>query len=122
MGFFRVFNCLKQRRYVQDLTVNSTPTLRWNAERERFEESNWKELVVGDVILMKENEECPADIVVLQTSSDQGLCHVQTANLDGETNIKLKRAVACTYEIECAPDGSDYPLYFSGILFISVIL
>ena len=70
-----------------------------------------------------ENVEVPCDIVVLQTSSAQvlppdlsmvfeyfsrympresllqGVCYVQTTNLDGETNFKLRRALPETQSI-----------------------
>jgi magnesium-transporting ATPase (P-type) len=41
-------------------------------------------------------EEFPADIVFLSAMHDdpeqRGMCHVQTAQLDGETNLKLRKA------------------------------
>ena len=35
----------------------------------------------------------PADIILLQTSEPQGLCYIETSNIDGETNLKIKEAV-----------------------------
>ena len=40
---------------------------------------------------MKENEAFAADIIILRTSADN-MCYVETKNLDGETNLKLKAA------------------------------
>lgn len=37
-----------------------------------------------------EGEEVPADLVVLSTPDPDNLCYVETANLDGETNLKIK--------------------------------
>ena len=34
----------------------------------------------------------PADILVLRSSDKKGCCFVETKNLDGETNLKLKNA------------------------------
>ena len=36
------------------------------------------------------DEEVPADLVVLSTPDPDNLCYVETANLDGETNLKIK--------------------------------
>merc|ERR1719383_414332 len=54
--------------------------------------STWGDLKVGDVIRVEKDEELPADIVPLWSSGDRGTCFVSTANLDGETNLKLKAA------------------------------
>ena len=45
---------------------------------------------VGDVVRVHENEFFPADILVLGSSENQGVFYVETKNLDGETNLKLK--------------------------------
>lgn len=35
------------------------------------------------------NEEIPCDLVVLSSSDKDGDCNIMTANLDGETNLKV---------------------------------
>ncbi|MES1917959.1 MAG: hypothetical protein MHM6MM_009657, partial [Cercozoa sp. M6MM] len=49
----------------------------------------------------------PADLVLLQSSTPQGMCNIETSQLDGETNLKIKQAVGATYSIEVAADGRD---------------
>ena len=34
----------------------------------------------------------PADLLILSTSDSKGQCFVETKNLDGETNLKIKCA------------------------------
>lgn len=34
----------------------------------------------------------PADVIVMQTSEENGICFVETMNLDGETNLKTRQA------------------------------
>jgi magnesium-transporting ATPase (P-type) len=53
----------------------------------------WQEVRVGQVIRVENKHEVPADLVLLQTSERQGMCYVETSNIDGETNLKIKEAV-----------------------------
>lgn len=53
----------------------------------------WKDVRVGDFIQMQCNEIIPADILLLFSSDPSGVCHLETANLDGETNLKQRRVV-----------------------------
>jgi magnesium-transporting ATPase (P-type) len=39
---------------------------------------------------VRADEEVPADLVLLSTPDKDNLCYVETANLDGETNLKIK--------------------------------
>lgn len=64
-----------------------------------WERTLWKKLEVGDIVLLRENDQVPADIVVLSTSDSNGLCYVETKNLDGETNLKPRKALKATSSI-----------------------
>ncbi len=50
----------------------------------------------------------PANILLLQSSTNQGLCNIETANLDGETNLKIKQAIGITYSLPTDEQGDDY--------------
>ena len=70
----------------------------------RWERTLWKKLEVGDVVLLRENDQIPADIVVLSTSDADGVCFVETKNLDGETNLKPRRSLRATSSIVSEED------------------
>ena len=70
----------------------------------RWERTLWKKLEVGDVVLLRDNEQVPADIVVLSTSDQDNLCYVETKNLDGETNLKPRRSLRATSSITSEED------------------
>ena len=42
---------------------------------------------------MSGNELVPADMLILRTSDDNGICYVETANLDGENNLKQRQVI-----------------------------
>ena len=44
---------------------------------------------VGDIVQVLDDEEIPCDLVVMSCSDAEGTCYITTANLDGETNLKV---------------------------------
>jgi len=56
-------------------------------------EAEWRDVAVGDLVVIKDKEEIPADVVLLTSSEDEGVGFVETANIDGETNLKIKKPV-----------------------------
>jgi len=70
----------------------------------RFHKDAWKNLVVGDFVRIYNDDELPADIIILATSDPDGACYVETKNLDGETNLKVRQALRCGRTLKHARD------------------
>lgn len=81
------------RRYKSDKVINSRECLVYSRKEQSYVQKCWKDVRVGDFIQMHCNEIIPADILLLFSSDPSGVCHLETANLDGETNLKQRRVV-----------------------------
>lgn len=70
----------------------------------RFKKDAWKNILVGDFVRIYNNDELPADVIILSTSDPDGACYVETKNLDGETNLKVRQALRCGRSLKHARD------------------
>jgi phospholipid-translocating ATPase len=68
----------------------------------RFKKDYWKNVQVGDILRLYDGEEVPADMVILSTSDLDGACYIETKNLDGETNLKVRNALHCSRAVRHA--------------------
>ena len=65
----------------------------------QFLEYEWHKLQVGDIVLVKDMEIIPADIIAIATGNENGACFIETSSLDGEKNLKPKGAPKETWHL-----------------------
>eukprot|EP01134_Creolimax_fragrantissima_P006623 CFRG6623T1 len=70
-----------------------------------FQTITWREVQVGDIVRVVHDQYFPADLIVLSSSEPMGICYVETANLDGETNLKIKQSVSITESVKTPGDA-----------------
>uniref|UniRef100_A0AAQ5YJ54 Phospholipid-transporting ATPase n=1 Tax=Amphiprion ocellaris TaxID=80972 RepID=A0AAQ5YJ54_AMPOC len=71
----------------------------------------WMNVQVGDIIKLENNQFVTADLLLLSSSEPLNLVYVETAELDGETNLKVKQALTVTGEMG---DSIDKLATFKG--------
>ncbi|KAH6588459.1 hypothetical protein BASA61_005914 [Batrachochytrium salamandrivorans] len=71
----------------------STNTDSTHSTSEPWQLSRWEDVKVGDFVFLRNNDNIPADVIIVSTSEPDSVCYVETKNLDGETNLKIKRGI-----------------------------
>ncbi|XP_061658131.1 probable phospholipid-transporting ATPase IM [Syngnathoides biaculeatus] len=96
-----------------------------------FRTEKWMNVQVGDVIKLENNQFVTADLLLLSSSEPLNVVYVETAELDGETNLKVKQALTVTGgmgdstealarfngEVKCEPPNSRLEI-FKGTLMV----
>ncbi|XP_070043324.1 phospholipid-transporting ATPase 3-like isoform X4 [Nicotiana tomentosiformis] len=100
------------KRFQNDLSIN-------NSSIDVLQDQNWvsvpwKKLQVGDIVRLailvqvKQDQFFPADLLVLASTNPDGVCYTETANLDGETNLKIRKALEKTWDYVTPDKVSEF--------------
>jgi phospholipid-transporting ATPase len=84
------------KRFQNDMSINnSTVEI---LQDQQWVSIPWRKLQVGDIVKIKKDGFFPADILFMSSTNSDGICYVETANLDGETNLKIRKALERTWD------------------------
>lgn len=80
------------KRHREDENMNKSITHRLLADGS-VEDISWTDVRVGDAIVVRDDENFPADLLCLRSSLPDNVCFIRTTNLDGETNLKIRKPI-----------------------------
>ncbi|XP_053164052.1 phospholipid-transporting ATPase IB isoform X3 [Hemicordylus capensis] len=90
------------KRHKADSTVNKKKTV--VLRNGMWQNIMWKEVAVGDIVKVTNGQHLPADMIILSTSEPQAMCYIETSNLDGETNLKIRQGLTQTACLQSRED------------------
>ena len=98
-GLFQIIEDLG--RHKADKLANASKAIRFEPSAKKWIPTSWDMLQVGDYVKVTSREAIPADLLILAVSEEEGApprgqCYVETKQLDGETNLKLRLAMPNT--------------------------
>uniref|UniRef100_A0A3B5LTE0 Phospholipid-transporting ATPase n=1 Tax=Xiphophorus couchianus TaxID=32473 RepID=A0A3B5LTE0_9TELE len=88
------------KRHKADNTVNKKKTTGILSSCFFFHER----VAVGDIVKVTNGQHLPADMVIVSSSEPQAMCYIETSNLDGETNLKIRQGLPLTAGFQTLDD------------------
>nr|CAI5827527.1 unnamed protein product [Callosobruchus analis] len=92
------------------MTVSAVKEIIEDVKRQRDDRDGtwttqkWRNIKVGEIVRVRCDESFPADLVLLSSSDPDGVCYIETSNLDGESNLKIRQ---CPYNTKMLTDPKD---------------
>ncbi|KAM6212429.1 phospholipid-transporting ATPase IB isoform 2-T2 [Sarcoramphus papa] len=86
------------KRHKADSAVNKKKTI--VLRNGMWQNIMWKEVAVGDIVKVTNGQHLPADMIIVSSSEPQAMCYIETANLDGETNLKIRQGLSQTASLQ----------------------
>ncbi|XP_068123078.1 phospholipid-transporting ATPase IB isoform X3 [Hyperolius riggenbachi] len=90
------------KRHKADNTVNKKKTIVLRSGT--WQNVIWKEVAVGDIVKVTNGQHIPADMIIISSSEPQAMCYIETSNLDGETNLKIRQGLPATSSLQSLDD------------------
>lgn len=59
----------------------------------KVQDVKWRDVRVGHILRVDDDELFPADLLCLYSALPDHACFIKTTNLDGESNLKIRRPV-----------------------------
>ena len=84
------------RKYSNDKKANNSKVLIFKDKR--FHKEICQNIRVGNIIKIYKEELIPSDVLIIKSSLKNGLCYMQTSNLDGENELKPRESLQITHE------------------------
>ena len=98
-----IYEDFKRHREDQKINESKSEVLKGTT----WKSVSWKDVLVGDIVRVKSEKSFPADLILLASSDGESQCYIETANLDGETNLKIRSAHIGTKQLKEAQELAD---------------
>lgn len=89
-----------RKRAADDKRFNSAPVQIIDRETGEVRHASSADIRVGDLVQVDGNQEIPCDLAILASSDTSGQVYMQTTNLDGETDFKLRTVPTTLRDLE----------------------
>ena len=84
---------IENNREVDVLCTKKKSTPEDGPNRLHWNSTKWKDVRVGDIVKLIRDDWVPADLILLASEGPNNVAYIETAALDGETNLKSKQAI-----------------------------